>query len=520
VTETVYGMFEQAVAARPAAEAAVFPGERVSYRELDARARIAARRLRGIGVERGDLVGILVPACVEHLVVMLGAMRIGAVPVPINARYKASELDFVVRHSQMTVLLTTAESRPLIEATGVDSCRVLVLGEDEGYARAHEAVPPPEEERLAAEIGASDPAIVLYTSGTTSNPKGAVHTHASLVAEGHNLASRLELGPEDRFWSPLPVFHCGGIVTMLANFAMGSAFCHVGFFEPGAALDQLEAERCTHAFPAFETIWLGVLDHPRFGEADLSALRVVINVGVRERLKSMQDRLPTASQISCFGSTESCGFMCLGRPDDPLEARLTTSGKPLPGMELRAIGLETGGDAAPDEVGEAWFRGVSRFSHYHRDAEYTASVIDADGWFHSGDLIRIDAEGRISFVGRLKDMLKVGGENVASAEIEDFLAAHPAVKIVQVVAAPDARYAEVPAAFVELRPGASATERELIEFCLGKVATFKVPRYVRFVDEWPMSGTKVQKFRLRERITRELEEAGITEAPRLGVGAA
>jgi fatty-acyl-CoA synthase len=515
VTDTVYGMFEKAGAARPAgAEAAVFPTERATYRELDERSRRAGRRLAGLGVGKGDLVGVLIPANVEHLAVLLGAMRIGAVPVPINARYKASELDYVVRHSQMTALLSTAESRPLVEATAIETARVVVLGEDEEWERADA-----DDEPLAAAVTPEDAAIVLYTSGTTSNPKGADHTHASLVAEGHNLATRLELGAEDRFWSPLPMFHCGGIVTMLANFAVGAAFCHVGFFEPGAALHQLEAERCTHAFPAFETIWLSVLDHPRFGEADLSALRVVINVGVRERLKSMQERVPTAAQVSCFGSTESCGFMCLGRPDDPLESRLTTSGKPVPGMELRAISLETGTDAAPGEVGEAWFRGVSRFSHYHRDDEYTARVIDADGWFHSGDLIRIDAEGRVSFVQRLKDMLKVGGENVAAAEIEDYLAQHRAVKIVQVVAAPDARYVEVPAAFVELRPGESTTERELIEFCLGKIATFKVPRYVRFVDEWPMSGTKVQKFRLRERIARELEEAGITEAPRVGVPA-
>ena len=511
MTDTVYGMFESAAAARPDAEAAVFPGERATYREIDERARAAARRLRGIGVERGDLVGVLVPANVEHLVVLLGAMRMGAVPVPINARYKAAELDYVVRHSQMTVLLTTTESLPLVQSAAVESCRVVVLGEEEEYEHADADAEP-----LAAAVRPEDPSIVLYTSGTTSNPKGAVHTHASLVAEGHNLAARLELGPEDRFWSPLPMFHCGGIVTMLANFAVGAAFCHVGFFEPGLALDQLEHERCTHAFPAFETLWLGVLDHPRFPQADLSALRVVINVGVRERLKSMQERLPTASQVSCFGSTESCGFMCLGRPDDPLESRLTTSGKPVPGMELRVIDIETGEKAEPGVVGEAWFRGVSRFSHYHRDADYTASVIDADGWFHSGDLIRMNEHGQVSFVGRLKDMLKVGGENVAAAEIEDFIAAHPAVKIVQVVAAPDARYVEVPCAFVELRPGMQASEQELIHSCVGKIATFKVPRYVRFVDEWPMSGTKIQKFRLRERIARELEEAGITEAPRFG----
>jgi fatty-acyl-CoA synthase len=229
----------------------------------------------------------------------------------------------------------------------------------------------------------------------------------------------------------------------------------------------------------------------------------------------MQERLPTAIQISSFGLTESCGFMCMGLTSDPLEARISTSGRPLPGMELRAVDPDTGRDVGPGEVGEAVFRGVSRILRYHRDPEYTAQAIDGDGWFRSGDMIRIDEAGRISFVGRLKDMLKVGGENVSAAEVEDLLATHQAVKIVQVVAAPDARLGEVACAFVELRDGATASETELIGHCLGTISTFKVPRYVRFVTEWPMSGTKIQKYRLREAIASELREAGITEAPRL-----
>ena len=234
----------------------------------------------------------------------------------------------------------------------------------------------------------------------------------------------------------------------------------------------------------------------------------MINVGVRERLRAMQERLPTATQISSFGLTESCGFMCVGLTSDPLDARISTSGRPLPGMEVRAIDPETGHDVSAGEVGEAVFRGVSRILRYHRDPDYTSQTIDADGWFHSGDLIRIDESGRVSFVGRFKDMLKVGGENVSAAEVEDLLATHAAVKIVQVVGAPDARLAEVACAFVELRDGATATEAELIEHCLGEISTFKVPRYVRFVSEWPMSGTKIQKFRLRESIAKELRRPG------------
>ena len=250
----------------------------------------------------------------------------------------------------------------------------------------------------------------------------------------------------------------------------------------------------------------------------MTSLRALANVGVPERLREMQERLPNAIQVSCTGGTEGCGFVSVGVVTDTLEQRLYTNGFPVPGMEAKILDPETGEDMEPPCVGELAYRGVSRFLGYYKDPETTAERIDSEGFFHTGDLTSMDADGRITFLSRIKDMLKVGGENVAAAEIEDHLARHPAVSIVQVVAAPDARYTEVPAAFVQLKEGASATEQELIDQCLGKIATYKVPRYVRFVDEWPMSGTKVQKYRLRDTIAAELEEAGITEAPKLDSG--
>jgi fatty-acyl-CoA synthase len=198
----------------------------------------------------------------------------------------------------------------------------------------------------------------------------------------------------------------------------------------------------------------------------------------------------------------------MGSPDDPAEVRATTSGQPLRHMQARVVDPATGAAVPPGTPGEFRFRGTSRFLRYHRDDALTAERIDADGWYSSGDLVVSDPAGRIAFVSRLKDMLKVGGENVAAAELEGFLSEHPAVGLVQVVAAPDAHYGEVPAAFVQLRAGATATEAELIAFCRGTIAGFKVPRYVRFVDEWPMSGTKVQKFRLRDALAAELAAAG------------
>ena len=229
---------------------------------------------------------------------------------------------------------------------------------------------------------------------------------------------------------------------------------HVGrHFEAGPALDQIEAERCTLAFPAFETIWLAVQNEPRFPEADLSSLRLVVAVGSPGSLRLMQERLPSVTQVSSFGSTECGGFVSMGRPGDPLEVRLTTNGRAFPGSELRIVDPETGEDLPPNTPGEILMRGPTRFVRYHEEPELTAAVIDEDGWFHSGDLGRMDEEGRLSFAGRLKDMLKVGGENVAAAEIETYLLGHPACEIVQVVAAPDARYTEVAAAFVQLGPG-------------------------------------------------------------------
>ena len=497
-------------------EALVFPSERATFREFADASTSMARSLHAAGIRRGDRVGLLLPASVDGFALVAGAMCLGAVPIPVNTRFKARELGYVVRNSGMRLLVAEPVFAPLLgEASAADACRLVFGTRDAEFVAAAEAVPLADVERIQAELRDDDDALMLYTSGTTANPKGCVHRHAALIAEGERVAERLRLTADDRFWTPLPFFHIGSIAVLCGTLAASSATCQMPLFEPTVALDQLELERCTVAFPAFETIWLGVLNHPRFPDADLSSLRIVVNAGVPNSLRMMQARLPDAPQVSCFGSTETCAFACLGDADDPLEARLTTGGRPLRDVELRAVDPETGRDVPAGQVGELLMRGPTRFVRYHEDPELTSRVIDEDGWFHSGDLGRIDVDGRVAFVGRLKDMLKVGGENVAAAEVESFLLAHDAVEIVQVVSAPDARYVEVPAAFVQLKAGAEVTERELIEFCRGKIASFKVPRYVRFVDEWPMSGTKIQKFRLRERIAAELEQAGIVEAPKI-----
>jgi fatty-acyl-CoA synthase len=311
------------------------------------------------------------------------------------------------------------------------------------------------------------------------------------------------------------MFHVGGWQVMMSAFAVGGCFSHIGIFEATTALDQIERERVTVAMPAFELIWLSVLEHPRFAEADLSALRTVMNVGVPERMQRMQEMVPQAVQISMVGMTESMGSICIGSRSDSLHSRTHTSGRPLRGMEVRVIDPITGEECEPGIPGELLFRGVTRFTEYYRDPETTASVIDPEGWARTGDLVRREADGTVAFVSRLKDMLKVGGENASAAEIEGYLITHPAVAFAAVVAAPDARYGEVAAAFVVKTAGAEVSEEELIEYCMGSIATYKVPRYVRFVDEFPVSASqKIQKFVLRQQIEAELRERGVTEAPK------
>jgi fatty-acyl-CoA synthase len=542
---TTIGDLIDRAAATSHGDALVFPGTRTSYPEFAQLSTRYARSLWGLGVRRGDHVGILMPNCVEFLVALVAAAKLGAVVVPINGRFKEHELSYVIGHADVRTLLTgtapgavdfaglIAEVFP--DGAGQDpnelslkaapALRQLVdmSGERDGFLThgqlmaAGEAV---DEEVVAIaqeRVRVRDVAMLMYTSGTTARPKGCLLSHEALVRNAVNIA-RLgyRLTDTDCFWNPLPLFHIGGVVPLLICASAGCPYVHAGHFDADVALAQIEDERATVLYPTFETIWLAILDHPRFEKADLSAVRIIHNVGVNERLAQMQERMPWAAQITAFGATEISSHLTLPLPEDPPEIRLTTLGRPLNGMEAKVIDPGTGDERPQGEVGELCIRGYACFEGYYKEPELTAAAVDRDGWFHTGDLACLDPEGRLCYRGRLKDMLKVGGENVSALEIEDYVVGHPATEVVQVVAAPDARYSEVPAAFVQVRRGHQVTEAELIAFCHGRIASFKVPRYVRFVEEWPMSGTKIQKFVLRDMIAADLRDRGITEAPPIG----
>ncbi|HSN73282.1 MAG TPA: class I adenylate-forming enzyme family protein [Steroidobacteraceae bacterium] len=522
----------------PDREALVLTDERATYGQLAERALRRARSLQASGVKPGDHVGILLPTSMDFVEIMFGIALCGAVVVPVNARYRYNELAYVIENGDLVTLITTdriAEHVNFVERlnqalpgladasdplalsipTAPKLRNVVLLGRSEPpgfvtqakFESLAEQVPEDavHETRLAVRL--RDVAIMLYTSGTTSNPKGCLLTHEAMVRNSIALGRhRYQLTAEDRFWAPLPMFHIAAILPLIAIFDVGGTYVTMQHFDAGVALKMLDQESVTATFPSFVTIMADLIHHPDFPQTDLSRMRLM-NANFAVQPESIRDafleKMPDTIYVGTFGMTETAGTVTTSRLDDPLDQRVGRLGKPLPGVKVRIVD-PNGVDVPAGERGEVLVKGYCTLEGYYRDAEKTAQALDADGWYHTGDVGSIDAAGTMMFHGRLKDMLKVGGENVAAAEIEACLARHPAVRLAQVVAVPDARLQEVPAAFVERVPGREATEQELIDFCRKEIASFKVPRHIRFVTEWPMSTSKIQKFRLRDRLLEEL----------------
>lgn len=516
-------------------DALIIDDDRRTYRQLLEGSVLVARSLRGMGIGHGDHVGLLLPNCIDGVEIMFGASMLGAVIVPINARFKARELAHVISDGDIKVLLTSdktsehvdfvtllREALPLL-GTAADPLKldlpdfpmltsVVTLGRASHPGLANRDaldaaagdVSETEVHRLRRQVAIRSTALMIYTSGTTAMPKGCPMSHESLVRTSI-AAGRETFGyvSNDRFWDPLPIFHMSFILPMIGVLDAGGAFISCEHFEPGAALKQMIDERVTGIFPTFPAVVQALLNHPDYQPDALQRVRITTAVAPPDALRAMQAQLPHAVQISAYGLTECGGVVSYNDPSDSLDLRVSTQGRPFRGVEVCAKD-ESGHILPPDSRGELCVRGFSVFEGYYKDPEKNAESFDADGWFHTGDLGWVDSDGRVSYQGRLKDMLKVGGENVAAIEIESYLMTHEDVSIAQVVGVPDPKYVEVAAAFIELKPGAAVSGDELIAFCRAGLAGFKVPRYVRIVSEWPMSATKVQKFRLRDQICEEL----------------
>jgi acyl-CoA synthetase (AMP-forming)/AMP-acid ligase II len=523
---TIGGVLQRAAARRPDHESLVFVDHRETYAETLAGAERVARSLHALGIARGETVALLMPNTPDFVHTFFGCALLGVRALLVNARYKHHELAYVLGDAGAVAVVTTdvvseyTDFVPLIDAAAAqlgDQLRLKVmLGSSsppgfldrEAFTAAGEAVPVEEVRRISRSIRIREVGIMMYTSGTTAEPKGCLISHEALVRTSLMIVDRFELTEDERFWDPLPLFHMAGLLQLMAEFHVGGTFMTMTHFEPGEAIRMMERERCTFAYPCFPTITQAIIHHPDFDPSKLTSVRVVMDTGTPETLRDVSARWNGVPTVTSYGLTEAGGVVTFSHIHDPEEKRVTTSGRPFPGMEVRIEDPETGEELPAGEIGEITLRGPGLFEGYHNDPEKTAETM-CGGWLHTGDLGSVDEDGRITYHGRSKDMLKVGGENVAALEIEAFLGTHPAVKLVQVIGVPDPKYLEVPAAFVELVPGQELTEEELVEFCRGKIASFKVPRYVRFVTEWPMSATKIQKHRLREAF---LAEQGLADA--------
>ena len=508
----------------------IFPDRRITYAEMVDAGYTAAARLGALGVGAGDAVGVLMANCIEYMNLIVGCSFLGAVAVPLNARYKSSELAYVIENADLKVLVTSdliseyADFAELLHGafpTLADTTQdpyalslpeaprlksVVLLGRassagmltEEAFHGLDGRMSRTEIDVLRVHVQPEQPAIMMYTSGTTADPKGCPLSHAILVRNGINMnRERFFLTEQDVFWAPLPMFHMASILPFMACVDAGAALVSMTHVDAGVALDLFERDQVTIAFPAFPTVMNDLITHPTFAARDLTNIRRLNNVAPIDVLRRFQDAMPQAVQTGAYGLTEVGGVIAFNHPDESLDVRLTTCGIPFPGIDVQIVDLDSMQPVADGEQGEIWVKGYCVFDGYHKSPEKNAESFH-DGWFRTGDIGSIAPNGGIRFHGRSKDMLKVGGENVAALEIESHLAKHPAVQLAQVIGRQDARYQEVPVAFVERVPGQDVDEETLLAHCRGQMASFKVPRAIYFVSEWPMSSTKVQKFKLRD----------------------
>jgi fatty-acyl-CoA synthase len=504
----------EAVVARFGARDAVVSrhqGVRLTYAELDAAVNAVACGLLAAGIEKGDRVGIWAPNCVEWVLVQYATAKIGAILVNINPAYRTHELEYALRQSGVRLLVSAQAFKNSDYVAMVDEVRgglealeaVVFLETDEWAALASTTVDDEAlRERMAA-LAFDDPINIQYTSGTTGFPKGATLSHHNILNNGFFVGELVGYTEEDRVCIPVPFYHCFGMV--MGNLGASShGACMVipaASFEPVATLAAVAEERCTSLY-GVPTMFIAELDHPDFGDYDLESLRTGIMAGSPcpvEVMKRVQRDMHMGEVGICYGMTETSPVSTQTRSDDSLERRVSTVGRPGPHIEVKIVDPDTGLVVPRGETGEFCTRGYSVMLGYWEQPDTTAEAIDAARWMHTGDLATMDDDGYCNIVGRIKDMVIRGGENVYPREIEEFLYTHPDIADVQVIGVPDERYGEELCAWVVPREGASPSEDEVREFCRGRLAHFKVPRYIVFTDAFPMTVTgKVQKFKMRE----------------------
>lgn len=530
---TIGDLLVRSAVAWPERDALVFPDRRLTYEGLLAGAMAVARNLAGLGIAPGSKVGLFIPNCPDYAAAFFGVSLLGCVVVPLNVRHKATELGYIIANADLAALLTTSEGTDYVDLPailegalpGLSQSRsaaldlaeapllrhvVLLAGQPrpgfltaEAFATAGLRVSIDEIERVRRTVRVRDTGIVLYTSGTTANPKGCMLSHEA-VTRGPVERARYRLATDGKVvtWGGGPLFHIGSLAPFIGSIGVGGTYLTDSFFDAGRAIALMKQEGVTLAWPWFSAVVQGIIDHPDFDPAALPDLRFLFLIAPDTLVRRVQALLPQAEILQACGMTETAGVFALSDEDEEPDRRARTQGKSSPGVEIRIIDPDTGRDAPAGRMGEILVRGFCVMDGYYGDPDKTAESLTPDGWLRTGDLYTRDDEGSVIFGGRLKDMLKVGGENVATMEVEAFLCSHPDVKIAEVVGRADPRLDEVPVAFVELREGSRLQPDELIGFCKGVIASYKVPRsvYVLQSHEWPMSATKVDKRALRARL--------------------
>src|SRR6184192_2233084 len=498
-------------------------GYRATYDELVAQCEEVARGLMARGVKKGDRVGIWSPNRYEWVVVQYATAAMGAILVNINPAYRTTELEYALNQSGTSFLILAAAFRQadyramLAEVKGkCPGLREALVLEDGWDALKRDAskVSAQDLHELEATLQFDDPINIQYTSGTTGFPKGATLTHHNILNNGFFIGETLKYTENDRVCIPVPFYHCFGMV--LGNLACtthgATMVIPAEAYDPVLTMQTVQQERCT-ALYGVPTMFIAELEHPRFSEFDFSSLRTGIMAGSPcpvEIMKKVQTVMHIPEMTIAYGMTETSPVSTQCTTDDPLERRVSTVGRVHPHVEIKIVDPESGAVVPQGTPGELCSRGYMVMRGYWNNEEATRQAIDAARWMHTGDLATMDEGGYINIVGRIKDMIIRGGENIYPREVEEFLYGHPDIADVQVIGVPSEKYGEEVMAWVKLREGATSSGEELGAWCKGKIATYKIPRHWKFVGSFPMTVTgKIQKFKMRE---ESVEELGLAKA--------
>ena len=525
IEETIDANFRATVAAHPDREALVVrhQGVRWSYTELDAEIDRLARALLASGLAAGDRVALWAPNRYEWVLAQYATARIGVIMVCINPAYRTHELEFALNQSGSVMLLAAPEFKTSnyrqMWADVAEQCpeiREAIFFDDptwDALLERAEKVTSDEVKERSESLVNTDPINIQYTSGTTGLPKGATLTHRNILNNGYFVGEGCGYTEHDRVCIPVPFYHCFGMVMgNLGCTSHGSTMVIPNdAFEPVSVLEAVQDEKCTSLY-GVPTMFIAELGVPEFESYDLSSLRTGIMAGSPcpvEVMKQVIERMNMDEVTIAYGMTETSPVSTQTGADDSIDQRVGSVGRVHPHVEIRVADPETGETVARGESGEFQTRGYSVMEGYWNEEEKTAQAIDAEGWMHTGDLAVMDVDGYVNITGRIKDLIIRGGENISPREIEEFLYGHPDIIDVQVVGVPDEKFGEEVCAFIQARDGASVDTDAVREFCRGKIAHYKVPRYVLSIEDFPMTVTgKIQKYLLRDAAVEQLGLSG------------